>query len=225
MVNVNYYYLQDIPEHEFSADVPRGTSIVRPGSCKACGFVPVGIAPKSPLPVRPEHRRMRSMFSGTTWGFCVIHDDLVAAMGDEVLPYLLFGTMVTPNGARVEKYRTVRAIEQVVMRDSANSVHRVCDLCGALRYTGWPGDAPYVMSWNLKSQAPVYEVEGESLLVREDVRARIGNRWSDVIRFHPVPVLDMPRDGLPAELDIIPTAKQLAGYRPNASTRTSTLSG
>jgi hypothetical protein len=140
-------------------------------------------------------------------------------MGTPVVDHLLTGSLVDAGGTVLDDYLTVRAKEQVVLRDTARSVHRVCDVCGALRYTPWPGENPYVMSWNVRAVAPVYEVEAETLLVREDVLERIGDRFADVLTWKCIPVRTTPEDGLPAELDVRPTRVQLIGYVANPSTR------
>ena len=212
---MRYFYTQNRLDQAFGPGVPKFTNIVRPGGCKEFAFVPLGVPTPSPLIVRPDVRRMRAIFTSTTWGFCVAHVDLLDALGDEVRSHLLLGTMNLENDEPVANYRTVRVIQLVVMRDGPRSVHRVCDLCGTLRYTAWPTEPCYIMESSLRSAASIYEIEGESFLVREDVRDRIGNRWSNAIAFHEVPIVAEPRNGQPAELNIQPTPEQLKHYRPN----------
>ena len=212
---MRYFYIQNRLDQSFDAGVPKFTNIVRPGGCRACAFVPLGVPPPSPLIVRPDVRKMRAIFTSTIWGFCVAHVDLLEALGEEVRSRLLLGTMNLESGQPVSDYRTVRAVELVVMRDGPRSVHRVCEVCGALRYTPWPTEPRYIMRQSVRPGAAIYEVEAESLLVREDVRERIGDRWAKAIAFNEVPIATEPRDGLPAELDVHPTPEQLKGYEPN----------
>lgn len=53
------------------------------------------------------------------------------------------------------------------------------------------------------------------LLVNEETRDRIGNRWANKLRFYEVPILTAPKDGLPSDLGRWPTAEILKDYKPN----------
>lgn len=211
---MKYFHVVDSLDEEFHPFVPRFTNIKTPGGCKECCTIPAGGRPRDALKVT-EIPSPVGPVCFTTWGFGVVAAELLEFLGDEAAECLRLGRLADPNGQLIEGFRTFVGVERVILRGNMESEHRLCKSCGAMIYTYVPRNSPYVTAAQVASRRPIYEAESMTLLVDEATRDRIGYRWSDLLTFYDIPVLDSPRDGLPARLDLWPSPEDLAGYKPN----------
>ena len=78
-------------------------------------------------------------------------------------------------------------------------------------------NAELLLAHALPPPVPIYEIESMQLLISEQIRDRIGDRWSNVLTFYDVPVLATPLDGLPMDVGLWPTAEHVRTYSPNPS--------
>lgn len=209
-----YFEVTDKLDSEFSPVVPRGTNIKTPGGCTECCTTPKDGRPPDVLKVK-EVPSPVSVVSFTTWGFGVIATELLELLGDDAARCLRLGRLVGPNEATIERFRTFVGVERVILRGTKESLHRVCKSCGAMIYAYVPRNSPYVTTAQVASGRPIYEIESMMLLVDGGIRDRIGNGWPNLITFREVPVLNSPRDGLPARLELWPNAEDMKNYKPN----------
>lgn len=211
---MKYFEITDRLDSEFSPDVPRGTNIKTPGACQECCTTPNEGRPPDVLKVKEIPSKV-SVFSFTTCGFGVIATDLLEAMGNDAARGLRLGKLADRKGEVLDGFRTFVAVERIILRGREQSLHHVCKSCGAMIYTYVPRESPYVTAEQVASRRAIYGIESTGLLVDEELRDRIGERWSDLIVFDEVPVLDSPRDGLPARLQLWPSQDDLKNYKPN----------
>jgi hypothetical protein len=127
---------------------------------------------------------------------------------------LQLGRLVDPHGKELSNYRTFTGRHTVLRRGGPESQHWICGTCGSLLYTYVPRDAPYVTAPSVASGHAIYETSAE-LLVSDEVRDRIGDRWPHALRVWEVPVAP-PQDGLPEDLTPWPTPEQRIGYKRTA---------
>lgn len=202
----------------FEAVVGRLENIQRPGACCVCSTLPKDCGPPAMLPVHVGSTA--DVLSFTSWGFGVIAVDFLELLEKCDAGCLKLGKLTDPDGNVIERFRTFVGSERIVLRGSSESQHRICPSCGALLYTYLPRGSPYVTAFQVASGRAAYEIESMQLLVGENIRERIGDRWCDLISFYEVPIVTSPIDGLPCNIGLWPIADQLANYQLHFPNRT-----
>jgi hypothetical protein len=209
---MRYFEMANIADDCFGAQVAKHQRIRVPGGCERCETLPAQAGPPDIVLV-PNRVPPQGVLLHTSWGFGVIRRDLLDCLSGES-GYLRLGKLAGPQGV-FEDYRTFVGARRVFFRGNKASEHFICPVCRHLIYFYLPRASPYIMESAVSEGLPIYEVESMQLLVNETIRDRIGDRWRSLIKFHPVPIRTTPIDGLPATLDMWPTAEQLEDYTPN----------
>lgn len=235
MVTMKYFTISDCTSSCFEADVARFEPVSRPGACRKCAALPRGSGPpdtvrvKSPNPgdavgsfeswvlgVTPQIPSSVAAVSCTSWGFGVIHVEVIATLGDAARQCLRLGSMVDKKGRPINEYRTFVATECIIRRGNKESQHWICPSCGALVYNYWPASAaPYTTVAALHEQLPIYEFGTMELLLREDILEQIPSSWQQLLSIKEIKVRTKSIDGLPADIKLWPTKEQLHDYKPN----------
>jgi hypothetical protein len=131
----------------------------------------------------------------------VIRRDFLEALGPTAQQELEVCPLVGPDGSAMADFFTFSGKWKLLVRGGPESINNPrCGKCGQAMYT--PIKSRYLTSASVKTQRDIYEFFACRLVISEEVRERIGPVWNKDIVIHKLPVIDEPRDGLPADFPI-----------------------
>jgi hypothetical protein len=123
--------------------------------------------------------------------------DLLEILGPAAEEYLTLGKLLDRTGKVIPQYRTLGSFNPLWVRGNRKSANGFCSQCGELLYFAL--GKPYVLRQDLTGQ-PLYYGTQEGLIVNEALADRIREKHFKKIYVRELPVLERPRDGLPADL-------------------------
>lgn len=211
---MKYYKIEDRFDSCFEAHVPKCTNIQRPGACKQCGTLPVGKGPPQDLVVKDDYP-VDVAISFSSWGYGVINCDFLADLGHEAALCLQLGQIQTDKGSTISNFRTFVGKESVFLRGNYDSTHYLCKACYSIVYNALPRSERYLTRAMLKSQRLIYEVRIMGLLISESILSRIVDKWGHMVMATDIPVIENPKDGLPADIALFLNTDQVGNYQPN----------
>jgi len=126
--------------------------------------------------------------------------DLLEAMGHDAAECLYVGKVMLESGEPAESFRAVRAKRTLFIRGTKDTGQRICPTCGVRIIA--PLGKEHLMACDLSPDLLIYgEPEGRLILAGAVFRRLKTRRWRDIV-FKPLPVREVPADGLPAKLSL-----------------------
>ena len=205
-----YYELHDRIDASVTVTAQSARNLASSVLCSACHFPlpsaePVNIEVESPLE-GPLGYVNHAFLPVVSFGML----EILQAHGS--LGHLTIGD-VTVQSRKVASGHTIWGLDGVLIRGSRNSNHHLCPLCRRIQYTRVKSS--HVTAVTVEAQHDVYCADPATLLVSEEVKDAVLERYARDVRAYFVPTKSVSDDGLAPALRQWLTPDQVKDYVPN----------
>jgi hypothetical protein len=213
-----FYYLRTVGETSLAADRAWEEAARATWRCPGCACPKPGqTAITAVLSGRGRrHAHLNIIFSMVGW--VIAHIELLDAIGPQLVARNFHvGGVGLADGTKLDDYRTLHGRHACCyLRGGPQSQLRSCDVCGRLLYR--PLGDLYLLPCDRGSS--LYQSQHGNLLVAASVyEARLRDRKWRGMRSDPIPVLDEPRDELPARTEELIRALRTSAAGTTAASR------